>query len=64
MPHGGCYLWTDSLIALHAISDAFIVLAYYSIPITLVYFVRQRKDVKFHWMFVCFEVSAICFVRS
>lgn len=56
MPHGGCYLWTTSLIALHAISDAFIVLAYYSIPFTLVYFVRKRKDLKFHWMFVCFAV--------
>ncbi len=56
MPHGGCYLWTTSLIALHAISDALIVLAYYSIPITLVYFVRRRKDLKFHWMFVCFAV--------
>lgn len=56
MPHGGCYLWTTSLIALHAISDAFIVLAYYSIPVTLVYFIRKRKDLKFHWMFVCFAI--------
>src|SRR5882757_5424360 len=56
MPHGGCYLWTQSLIALHAISDALIVLAYYSIPITLIYFVRKRKDLRFHWMFVCFAV--------
>jgi len=56
MPHGGCYLWTTSLIALHAISDGLIVLAYYSIPFTLLYFVRRRKDLKFHWMFVCFAV--------
>ncbi len=56
MPHGGCYLWTQSLIALHATSDALIVLSYYSIPITLLYFVRKRKDLKFHWMFVCFAV--------
>ena len=56
MPHGHCYLWTTSLVALHAISDAFIVLAYYSIPVTLVYFVRRRKDLKFHWMFGCFAV--------
>ena len=56
MPHGGCYLWTTSLIALHAIADALIVLAYYSIPVTLVYFVRRRRDLKFHWMFVCFAV--------
>jgi hypothetical protein len=56
LPHGGCYLWTTSLIALHAISDALIVLAYYSIPFTLVYFVRKRRDLEFHWMFVCFAV--------
>ena len=40
----------------NAISDALITLAYYSTPITLVYFVRKRKDLKFHWMFVCFAV--------
>ena len=56
MPHGHCYFWTPSLIALQVVSDALIVLAYYSIPITLVYFVRKRKDLKFHWMFVCFAV--------
>ncbi|MGA2246938.1 MAG: PAS domain S-box protein [Verrucomicrobiota bacterium] len=56
MPLGGCYLWTQSLIALHAVSDALIALAYYSIPITLFYFVRQRKDLKFHWVLGCFAV--------
>lgn len=56
MPHGHCYFWTKSLIVLHTVSDALIVLAYYSIPITLVYFVRKRKDLTFNWMFVCFAV--------
>src|SRR6266498_4395152 len=56
MPHGHCYYWTTSLIGLHAISDALIVLAYYSIPVTLVHFVRKRKDLEFNWMFVCFAV--------
>jgi len=56
MPHGHCYFWTKGLIALHATSDALIVLAYYSIPLTLVYFVRKRKDIAFNWMFVCFAV--------
>src|SRR5258708_38666966 len=59
MPHGHCYFWTTSLISLHVIADALIVLAYYSIPITLVYFVRKRKDLKFHWMFVCFAVFIV-----
>lgn len=56
MPHGGCYLWTKSLIALHVTSDTLITLAYYSIPFTLLYFVRRRRDLKFNWMFVCFAV--------
>lgn len=56
MPHGHCYLWSNDLITLHLASDALIVLAYYSIPFTLVYFVRRRRDIEFNWMFVCFAV--------
>jgi PAS domain S-box-containing protein len=59
MPHGGCYLWTTSLIALHAISDAAIGLAYYSIPFTLLYFVLKRKDLKFKWIFACFSLFVL-----
>jgi PAS domain S-box-containing protein len=54
MPHGYCYLWNPTLVWLHAISDSLIVLAYLSIPVTLVYFIRKRRDVPFHWMFLCF----------
>jgi diguanylate cyclase (GGDEF)-like protein/PAS domain S-box-containing protein len=56
MPHGHCYLWRPDLLWLHVISDAFIVLAYYSIPVALVHFVRKRKDLEFNWMFICFAV--------
>jgi PAS domain S-box-containing protein len=56
MPHGHCYLWTPGLVWLHVIADGLIVLAYYSMPIALVYFVRKRRDVKFGWMFVCFAI--------
>jgi PAS domain S-box-containing protein len=56
MPHGHCYLWRPGVVWLHVTSDALITLAYYSIPITLFYFVRKRKDLEFHWMFVCFAV--------
>ncbi len=54
MPHGGCYLWTTSLILLHSLSDGAIVLSYYSIPFILLYFVQQRQDLKFKWIFVLF----------
>jgi signal transduction histidine kinase len=59
MPHGMCYEWDPSVIGLHVISDAIIALAYYSIPITLIYFVQKRKDLAFDWMFVCFAVFIV-----
>lgn len=40
-------------------SDALIALACYSIPITLLYFVRRRKGLEFHRMFVWFTVSIV-----
>src|SRR5580698_257346 len=54
MGHGYCYLWRPEIIWLHAISDALITLAYYFIPIMLVYLVRKRVDLPFHWMFFMF----------
>ncbi|HTI71411.1 MAG TPA: ATP-binding protein [Candidatus Limnocylindria bacterium] len=56
MPHGHCYFWSQDLITLHVVSDALIVLAYYSIPLTLIYFVRKHRDLNFDWMFMCFAV--------
>jgi PAS domain S-box-containing protein len=43
-PHGYCLSWQPVLLWLHVISDLLITLAYYSIPLTLVHFIRQRKD--------------------
>jgi len=59
MPHGMCYEWQPGVIWLHVISDAVIALAYYSIPLTLIYFVRKRKDLVFDWMFVCFAIFIV-----
>lgn len=59
MPHGMCYLWRPDVLALHVGSDALIMLAYFSIPFTLLYFVRQRKDLQFNWIFVCFAVFIV-----
>jgi len=49
-PHGFCLLWEPGLIWLHAVSDAIIGLAYYSIPLALIWFVRRREDVAFGWI--------------
>ncbi len=54
MPHGHCYFWRPDILWLHLISDLFITLAYYSIPVTLVYFVHKRRDVPFNWIFLMF----------
>lgn len=54
MPHGFCYMWRPGLVWLHVVSDSLIALAYFSIPFTLVYFIRKRRDLPFNWMFVCF----------
>jgi len=53
-PHGFCLLWEPGLIWLHAISDTIIGLAYYSIPLALVQFVRRRAEVAFSWIFWLF----------
>ena len=54
MPHGYCYLWKPGLVWLHVVSDALIALAYFSISIALIYFIRKRRDLPFNWMFLCF----------
>jgi signal transduction histidine kinase/ActR/RegA family two-component response regulator len=59
MPHGMCYLWQPDVLGLHVVSDALITLAYFSIPFTLIYFVRNRKDLQFHWIFLCFAVFIV-----
>jgi PAS domain S-box-containing protein len=59
MPHGYCYLWNSGLVWLHVLSDSLIGLAYFSIPITLLWFVRKRRDLPFSWMFVLFGIFII-----
>src|ERR1700680_3677766 len=54
MPHGVCFLWNPGIVWLHAISDSVITVSYYLIPLALAYFVRQRRDLPFHWMFLMF----------
>ena len=59
MPHGMCYQWRADILTLHVASDTLIALAYFSIPFTLLYFVRKRRDLEFNWMFVCFAVFIV-----
>jgi hypothetical protein len=54
IPHGHCYLWQTQLVWLHIASDSLIAIAYFSIPITLLYFISQREDLPFDWIFAMF----------
>lgn len=60
MPHGMCFLWKPDLLALHVAADAAIALAYFSIPIFLLWVLKKRGDLPFSWllgMFARFIVS-------
>jgi hypothetical protein len=43
MPHGHCYFWNTELVYLHVVSDSLIALAYFSIPVTLLHFLRKKR---------------------
>ena len=60
MPHGYCYLWDPWIVWLNVVSDALITLSYYCIPIVLIYFIRQHRDLPFNrifWMFGTFILA-------
>jgi two-component sensor histidine kinase len=59
MPHGMCYLWRPGILAVHVGADALIALAYFTIPFTLMYFVRRRADLRFSWIFVSFAMFIV-----
>ncbi len=54
IPHGHCYLWKPALVWLHLISDSLIALAYYAIPLILIYFIRQQRNLPFSWLIAMF----------
>ena len=54
MPHGYCYLWDPWIVWLNVVSDGFITLSYYCIPVVLIYFIRKRRDLPFNWVFWMF----------
>jgi signal transduction histidine kinase len=54
IPHGYCLNWNPLLLGLHVASDVLIALAYYSIPLSLAYFVWLRKDSPYPKLFFTF----------
>ncbi|MFQ3618026.1 MAG: PAS domain-containing protein [Cyanobacteriota bacterium] len=60
VPHGHCYLWDPRLVWLHSLSDGLTALAYFSIPLALIYFVQRRQDLPYPWMFQLFGAFIVC----
>ena len=57
LPHGYCFTWSPGLLWSMVGSDAVIAAAYFSIPLAIVKFTRQRGDVSFRsisWLFSAF----------
>ena len=57
MPHGMCFLWRPELVGMHVIADLSIALAYFSIPVVIVVFLRRLdRPIPFRWAFVMFGI--------
>lgn len=61
-PHGFCLTWDPVLLWLQVGSDAITMLAYYSIPITLLWFTRKRPEMsrqqrRMLWLFGAFILA-------
>ncbi|NNM51891.1 MAG: HAMP domain-containing histidine kinase [Pseudomonadales bacterium] len=55
MPHGFCFLWNPALLWTFVLSESIIALSYFSIPISLLYFISRRKDISFSGIFLLFS---------
>ena len=54
-----CMNYETDVIVLHFVSDLIIALAYFSIPVALVYFARRRKDLAYNGMFLLFALFIV-----
>jgi hypothetical protein len=59
IPHGYCLSWSPILLRLHVISDLLITLAYFSIPLILLFFITQRKVFQYRWLIGLFAAFII-----
>jgi PAS domain S-box-containing protein len=58
-PHGYCYQWNSVLVWLNVFSDTLIAAAYFTIPVTLLWFIRKRRDLPFGWIFSLFGLFIV-----
>lgn len=56
IPHGYCLAWDPTLVSAEVGADALIALAYFSIPLALMVFIRRNPSLHFNWVFAMFSV--------
>src|SRR3954451_17791371 len=50
MPHGFCLLWQPELLALHIVGDGATGLAYLSVSLAIVSFLRRKPYFEYRWV--------------
>src|SRR3954465_12996201 len=59
LPHGFCLLWRPDFVALHLVSDLAIGLAYFSIPLAILAFLRRGLDFEHRWVAYLFAAFIV-----
>ncbi|CAK0752188.1 two-component system, sensor histidine kinase [Gammaproteobacteria bacterium] len=59
MPHGHCLMWRPDIFWSLVISNVVIAISYFTIPISLIYFVFKRPDMQFRGVAVLFGMFII-----
>jgi len=63
LPHGFCLLWRPDLVALHVVSDVTTGLAYFSIPLAILSFLKRRPDLEYRWVAYLFASFIVLCVQ-
>ena len=55
LPHGYCFTWSPGLLWAMVTADGVIAAAYFSIPVAMLSYVRQRGDASMNWVVSLFS---------
>lgn len=55
MPHGYCYTWQPGLLWSMVVSEGLVALAYFSIPVALLFFLRRQPTIRYRGVFLLFS---------
>jgi len=59
-PHGYCYQWNSGLVWLNVVADAFIAISYFTIPCTLLWFIRDSRSHNFSLFLSRSKLVSLC----